>query len=126
MTCCLMHSYRNAKVFSLVDHCGSVFHAKSEAKMLEIQAVIAKKAPQAEMMEASQWQTTKRRKGDRHGGPCLNELPASLEAEAPLIRGEVPPPLCQARGEPALAAPSIPVPLPHSNGQPGKRHVLLV
>ena len=105
---------------------GAVFNDKYDAKMLQLQAVKAKKAPQAEMMEASQWQTTKRRKGDRHGGPSLNELPASLEAEAPIIREKALPPLCQARGEPALAVASTPVPMPHRTGQPGERHVLLV
>ena len=93
--------------------------------LLQSQAARTSRAQQAEMMEASQWQSTKRRKGNHHAAPCLNQEPDSLAGETAAVDAEAPPQQCRARANPTPAAASIPVPVLACTGQIGERPSLL-
>ena len=93
--------------------------------LLQAQAAQASKAQQAEMMEASQWQSTKRRKGSHHAAPCLNQQADGLATEAAAVGAEPPPQQCRAKANHIPAVASIPVPVLACTGQTGERRPLL-
>ena len=76
-------------------------------------------------MEASQWQSTKRRKGSHHAAPCVNQQPESLAADTAVVEAEAPPQQCQAKSDPNPALASIPLPVLACNGQVGESPSLL-
>ena len=93
--------------------------------LLQVQAAQASKAQQAEMMEASQRQSTKRRKGNHRAAPCLNQQADGLTTATAATEAEAPPQQCLAKANHIPAVASIPVPVLACTGQTGERLSLL-
>lgn len=93
---------------------------------LMAQGLWEKKEPKPEMMEASQWQSTKRRKGQHDAAlaPLLAQHAASQQAAATEIQAAVQPSPapCQARQHPETDVAAAAIAMPRCNKQQGQHH----